>query len=253
MPEPHTPLARFTEQVVPDSTPPRFELTPWRDRFGVVAGITGAGPGADMGIGGETARDEVESRWRRLMRGVGASAVVVSRQVHGTAIAKWKHSDGINIVAGYDGHVTSVPGLLLAVTLADCVPVYLTAAEGGVVALVHAGWRGIAAGILERALDELAADGWAARDLVMHCGVSICGGCYEVGSEVHRAVTGCEVAAPAGLDLREELVARAQLLEIKEVTISTYCTIHTAGRFFSHRGSGGANSRMVAYLGRFSA
>jgi len=83
----------------------------------------------------------------------------------------------------------------------------------------------------------------------MHCGVGICGRCYEVGSEVAGALTGAAASASAQVDLRELLVHQAQELGIGAVTVSPWCTAHDHDRFFSHRASGGGDGRQVAYLG----
>jgi hypothetical protein len=150
-----------------------------------------------------------------------------------------------------DGHVTRQPGVLLTVTVADCVPIYLAAPESGLVALLHAGWRGIADGILEHAVTTI---GTTARihhrDIVMHCGVSICGNCYEVGSEVAERLNGRSDGTATHVDLRSILAARAATLGVGAVTISAYCTAHHHDRFFSHRASRGQDGRQVAYLGR---
>jgi copper oxidase (laccase) domain-containing protein len=85
-------------------------------------------------------------------------------------------------------------------------------------------------------------------ELIIHCGVGICGPCYEVGPEVQFAVLGSP--RPAGpLDLREALAARARTLGCTAVSVSGWCTAHDADRFFSHRRSGGRDGRMLAYLG----
>jgi len=97
----------------------------------------------------------------------------------------------------------------------------------------------------------LAATGAAAGDITMHCGVGICGLCYEVGSEV---ITGCGLPAegpgPWHLDLRDHLAATAESLGIRAVTVSGWCSAHDRHSFYSHRASRGTDGRMVAYLGR---
>ncbi len=118
-------------------------------------------------------------------------------------------------------------------------------------ALVHAGWRGTAAGVLERGIARLAAvAGVIESDVVMHCGVGICGDCYEVGSEV---MAGCglarEGAGPWHLDLRSRLVEEAGRLGVREVSSSGWCSAHDRPAFYSHRASRGSDGRMVAYLG----
>lgn len=86
-----------------------------------------------------------------------------------------------------DGAITTRPGLAVGVVTADCVPVLLANPAGDVVAAVHAGWRGLAAGVVEAALQAL--EGWAtAGTLVAALGPSARGCCYEVGPEVVEAV-----------------------------------------------------------------
>jgi copper oxidase (laccase) domain-containing protein len=89
-----------------------------------------------------------------------------------------------------------------------------------------------------------------AGDIVMHCGVAICGECYEVGSEVVQALTGRAADAAERVDLRALLVHQARALGIQDITVSPWCSAHDRERFFSHRASGGSDGRMVAYLGR---
>jgi len=84
----------------------------------------------------------------------------------------------------------------------------------------------------------------------MHCGVGICGACYEVGPEVLPRFDAGTDAGPQRLDLRAVLVAQAHRLGVGEVSVSPWCSAHDHDRFFSHRASGGHDGRMVAYLGR---
>jgi YfiH family protein len=240
--------------IAPASSIPRLELAGWRERFGVVAGITTRAGGFDVGLHSSQPTGEVMSRWLALAGGAvpGFSAVAVSRQVHANRVAthRGRHV-GILLADGFDGHTTEEDGILLAVTVADCVPVYLIAPGTRAITLLHAGWRGVAAGILETGIRIVCErSGPSPADVVMHCGVSICGDCYEVGPEVHMAVNGTRVAGPCPLDLRAALVDRARRMGVKEVTVSPWCTAHDSDRFFSHRGSHGSDGRMVAYLGR---
>jgi copper oxidase (laccase) domain-containing protein len=130
------------------------------------------------------------------------------------------------------------------------VPVYLVVPGRGI-ALLHAGWRGAAGGILSHGLERLlAATSSAPSQVVMHCGVGICGTCYEVGSEV---MVGCGMPAegpgPWHLDLRDRLMEQAQAAGLRSATTSSWCSAHDSSYFFSHRRSGGRDGRMVAYLG----
>jgi hypothetical protein len=232
------------------------ELTPWRERFGVLAGITtrAGSPGAGFGFLTPAPAADVVAAWRAFAAGWGGAfpTLVVGLQIHGRAVAihdapppGWILRDGI------DGHVTGTQGVLLAVTVADCIPVYVLHPASGTMGLLHIGWRGAAAGMLEAgiaAVHEVTGD--TEGDLVIHCGVGICGDCYEVGPEVLGAVTGGEATAPGRLDLRAQLAERASRCGVGEITCSTWCAAHDASWFYSHRRSHGADGRMVAYLGR---
>jgi YfiH family protein len=235
--------------------PPRLELARWRDELGLVAGITGRGGGVgrgfDLGLWSEAPVGEVMSRWRLFRAALpGFSTVVLGNQVHGTEVRTVGPAGGWLQVEGVDGWVTTSPGVLLTVTIADCIPVYL-AVPGRGIALLHAGWRGTAEGIMSRGVAALAAAARAeAAEIVMHCGVGICGQCYEVGSEV---VMGCGQTpggtGPWHVDLREVLADQAAALGIRAATRSTRCSAHERPTFYSHRASRGADGRMVAYLG----
>jgi YfiH family protein len=242
------------ETAVPGGLP-RFELGRWRDELGLVAGITGRGEepgrGFDLGLWSDAPVGEVMSRWRRLRRAFpGFSATILGNQIHGTEVKSVGPSRGWVHLEGIDGWVTTVPGVLLTVTVADCIPVYLAVPHKGV-ALLHAGWRGAAGGILGRGLECLIGATRAdSADVVMHCGVGICGACYEVGSEV---LTGCGLPSdgpgPWHLDLRGTLAEQAVRLGITRITLSSHCSAHDRPTFYSHRASKGSDGRMVAYLG----
>jgi YfiH family protein len=222
----------------------------------VVAGITERGEAGDfsMGLWSEEPVIGVTERWRAFRRWMASRfpTVVMAHQVH-SAEVRW-HSAleaGWHVGDGYDGHLAAEPGLLLVVTVADCVPIYVVDRRGRGLGLLHAGWRGTAAGMLEagvRALCERS--GGDPMDLAVHLGVGICGECYEVGPEVAWAVRGEGARGPVHLDLRAELAARARRLGVDEVTVSAFCSAHDGARFFSHRASQGDGGRMVAYLGR---
>jgi copper oxidase (laccase) domain-containing protein len=233
----------------------RYEIPGWAERYRVIAGITARGSepgrGFDLGLWSKEPVGEVMSRWlafRRAMDQFGA--VALGNQVHGTELMTLNSGRGWVYVDGIDGWITTTAGILLTVTIADCIPVYLVAPGKGV-ALLHAGWRGTAGGILGTGIKRLASATMVSPDqLLMHCGVGICGQCYEVGSEVMR---GCGAAAdgpgPWHMDLRSTLIAQARKAGLTRVTTSSWCSAHDRGHFYSHRASRGADGRMVAYLG----
>ena len=245
----------MTESPVP-GTVPRFELAEWR-RHGVVAGITGRGtPGRpfDLGLGGAaTPTGASRDNWRDLLACFpGFRGATLSRQVHGREI-NWGDPEqiaGLVVQPGFDGHAAESPGILLTVTVADCIPVYLVDPERRLALLIHAGWRGTAAGILPLAIQQMADRGAVVDNLLMHCGVGICGECYEVGREVFEA---CRLTPPdpgrGRLDLRKVLEDQGRSAGVSHISSSSHCSAHHRERFFSHRASGGGDGRMVAYLG----
>jgi hypothetical protein len=242
------------ELPVPGSVP-RFEVPGWRARYGVAAGITGrggaVGRGFDLGLWTDAPVGEVMSRWRAFRHAEGFRATILGNQVHQTRVAWHEDGTGWIQIEGVDGHATRRPGLLLTVTVADCIPVYLIDPVSRAVALLHSGWRGTAGRILERGVELLVERaGAAASDIVMHCGVGICGECYEVGSEV---MTGCGIEpvgpGPWHVDLRAVLADQAWGLGIRQISTSQFCSGHDRPLFHSHRASAGRDGRMVAYLG----
>jgi YfiH family protein len=240
------------ESAVRDSTVPRLELDDWADRYGLVAGITTRERGFNLGLWTEEPVGQVMGRWRTFRTAFSGRfpAVILSHQVHGSSVA-WHEQvpPGWLVLDGHDGHATADQGVLLTITVADCIPVYL-AVPGRAVALVHAGWRGVAGGILKTAAQLLAArSATPISGIVTHCGIGICGKCYEVGSEVATQLTGQPVQGQSHIDLRALLARQAADCGIHQITISGACSSHEHERFFSHRASGGRDGRMVAYLG----
>ncbi|CAN5808847.1 hypothetical protein BH23GEM6_BH23GEM6_20360 [soil metagenome] len=244
-------------EVLEQGATPIWRNPVWSKRFPwLIQGITGTGAdgGFDLGLFGDQPVGAAMQRWRELIDHAGLPGAVHSRQVHGGEIylhqqVGWK---GLLVMNGFDGHVAAIPGLMLTVSIADCVPVAIIDAESRVVSLVHAGWRGVAAGIAEKAVEMLVDLGSRRESLHAHSGPSICGDCYEVGPEVHRAVNGTETVPEnsAPIDLRASLSERVVGRGVpgENVTISAHCTRCGPGSFFSHRG--GSSARQMSILGR---
>jgi YfiH family protein len=154
-----------------------------------------------------------------------------------------------------DAAVTGSAHIALAALSADCVPLALADPEGGLTAVVHAGWRGAARGVLEATLESLIAKGGSAARLHLHAGPAICGRCYPVGDEVISALAAVDAGAAhaatidhegpgRGVDLRTFLVARATARGIRpsRITISHRCTAEDPD-LFSHRRDGTSSTR----------
>ncbi|MEW5919254.1 MAG: polyphenol oxidase family protein, partial [Gemmatimonadota bacterium] len=182
--------------AVPKGTEPVAIAVP-----GIVAFTTTRARG-DFNVLGDRPSGDVLQRWLTLQDELGVTRFGYAKQVHGNRVvvhnAGWT---GWLRVPDADGHLTNTPSTALAVTLADCVPIFLSHASG-MIGLLHAGWRGTSAGIVGRAIEELRFRGVPAHELSAHLGPAICGKCYEVGPEVIAAVLRRHVASPQPLDLR---------------------------------------------------
>jgi hypothetical protein len=237
-----------------DARLPALVHPEWADAFPwLVQGTTTRGPDGDefdLGFFSHGSPPErVHAHWNRLLAATAMPAAVLARQVHEAEVRVHDASPpGLQVVEPCDGHATREAGVLLAVTVADCVPVFLVDAAARRVALVHAGWRGTAAGVLERGLSRLGTSG-GAHAVHVHLGPAICGECYEVGPEVFEALGAPRPTRPTPLDLRGELARRAVAcgVDLGRVTVSEHCTRCTGSALFSHRA--GDLGRQVGYLG----
>lgn len=229
---------------------PRWQAAPVHGglcAFSTRRGGVSTGPFESMNLGMSTADAPVrvaENR-RRFIHALGldAARLATAGQVHGTRIAE---VDTPGHSPGCDALVTSVPGLALAVTAADCAPVAVLAP--GWVGAAHAGWRGAAAGLpaaLARAVRERAGDDPALTAIIGPC---IRGCCYEVGPEVARRFPAAAVSlkhskhrldlsTAIGIQLLDAGVAAAALFD------SSVCTACAPDWYFSHRRDAGVTGR----------
>ncbi|HSM05211.1 MAG TPA: polyphenol oxidase family protein [Longimicrobiales bacterium] len=226
----------------------------WSQRWPwLVQGVTvpGEGRDRDFGLFGSGPAGVVVEWWEGLLLATGMTAVVHARQPHGATVrVHTLAGPGLHLSAPADAHAGRDAGLLMAVTVADCVPAFLVAQRARAVAMVHAGWRGAAAGILERAVALLGERfGVHPGETALHLGPSICGDCYEVGPEVHEALGEPVPDGPMPVDLPANLARRARSLGIpeEETTRSSLCTLCGPVDFFSHRR--GDAGRQVGFLG----
>jgi polyphenol oxidase len=202
--------------------------------LGVTALTTGRGAGSFGTQSDEPVRD-VMARWSALRVRLGASRLATAAQVHGDAVLE--HQEGWTgwlRAHAADGHLAVARGTAMAVTVADCVPVFL-AHPSGATAILHSGWRGTAARITERVIRRLHALGLAPGDLRLHCGPAICGRCYEVSADVALRLTGKDPGRAVAVDLRAIIVGQARALGVRHLSASALCTRCDNDRLFSHR------------------
>jgi polyphenol oxidase len=215
----------------------QLELVDDFSAFGIHAFTTTRQVGSFSSASDEPVR-EVMGRWDSLRATVaeeGVTRLASMRQLHGSDLlihvpgwAGWLRAGDA------DGHVAMERGTAAVVSAADCVPVCM-AHSSGAIALLHAGWRGTAARIVERAIDALAERGCVPAELRVHLGPAICGKCYEVGVDVAERLVGSRPQKPVLVDLRAIIAAQARARGVREVTSSARCTKCDGDRFFSHR------------------
>jgi hypothetical protein len=287
---------------------PGFSRIPWMlQAFSLRRGGVCRAPAAGLNLGFtlQAKRTEVEENRRRFFGQLGAERFTHAflRQTHSSTVYQVARDASGNLeyqLAGLsvppplsgpqpegDALLTDQPGLLLSVRTADCLPVLLVDPRQRAVAVVHAGWRGALARIVEKAVGEMRRlFGSQPEDLLAALGPSIRVCCYEVGQEVVDAFRGCfahdekffrrdpaasgparaaaaplsslslhppgHAAAPAArLDLvavaEEQLVCAG--LRAANIQTVPFCTACRTDLFFSHRKEGSLTGRMLAVIG----
>jgi YfiH family protein len=205
--------------------------------------------------------DEAQCVEENLRRVSAASGVALDRAAripleHGTRVVTVTQP---GLAPPGDALVTIRPGLPLALTVADCLPLYL-AAPGRAVAVVHCGWRGLAAGIVSAALDALA-EAAATPRAQWHAwvgpGIGAC--CYDLPWEDARHFVGLDPRAmppprrDAGrvpVDLVRHAIGQLRAGGLDEARVRSFggCTACQPERFFSHRRDRGRSGRMLAWI-----
>ncbi|MEJ2515061.1 MAG: peptidoglycan editing factor PgeF [Gammaproteobacteria bacterium] len=230
-----------------------FVIPDWPAPVGVAAASTtrtgGASPppwdSLNLGehVGDEAAR--VAENRRRLARALSLpEAPAWLTQVHGTRVLALD-DPALPGDRRADAAVTARPGRVLAVLTADCAPVLLCRRDGGRVGVAHAGWRGLAAGVLEAAVSAMET---APAELLAWVGPAIGPGAYEVGPEVRQACLAgggdAEACFLPGRGDRWQFdlpgLARRRLarLGLERIYGGQSCTASEPDRFFSHRRDG---------------
>lgn len=192
------------------------------------------GPYASLNLGLWTDDDagRIRDNRERVRAAAGASRLAQGRQVHGTRVVV--DAEGIEEA---DGQVISGRGVAAVVLVADCLPVALAGPER--VGVVHAGWRGLVAGVLEAGVEVT-----GAVCAAIGPGIGPC--CYEVGDDV-RAVFG---TSERTLDLKAIARGRLEAAGVREIHDCGLCTSCDAERFFSHRRDRGVTGRQAGLAWR---
>lgn len=169
-------------------------------------------------------------------------------QVHGTNVVSLNDqcsverqpNNGSPLIA--DGVMTNTHSRVCAIMTADCMPVFLCDRSGQEVALLHAGWRGLAAGIVESAIEKMQAN---AKDIFVWAGPSIGPKHFEVGKDVQRQLGGSSNCYTAHADIDKVfanlyliLAERLSRVGIADYSHSSSCTFRDNDQYFSYRRDG---------------
>ncbi|WP_454049071.1 peptidoglycan editing factor PgeF [Cellulomonas sp. Marseille-Q8402] len=215
-----------------------------RAGFTTRSGGVSAAPWDTLDLGLNVGDDPARVRENRARVAAWAGAPLAwATQVHGTGVhvLGGEPGPGEDTVGDADALVSTVRGAGVGVLVADCVPVLLADAQAGVVGAVHAGRRGLVAGVVQAALAEMVARGAAPARVRAAVGPAISGPRYEVPEQMQREVaavvpeTACRTdAGTPGLDLPGGVAAVLRRAGVADVLVTGWCT-DSDDRFFSHR------------------
>lgn len=235
--------------IVPDWPAPSNVKALQTTRHGGIS----ATPYDTLNLGLHVGDDPVRvNRNRQMLAPLMPSEPVWLEQVHGTVVAN-ADAAACRVVA--DASVARQRGSVCVVMTADCLPVLLCDEAGTVVGAAHAGWKGLAAGVIEATVKEM---GVEPRKLMAWLGPAIGPEAFEVGGEVREAFMSHDVKAAAAFKSHGEqgkyhadiyLLMRQRLgaLGITRIFGGSYCTYHQKDKFFSYRRDG-VTGRMGTFV-----
>jgi YfiH family protein len=228
--------------------------------FTTRTGGVSRGPYAALNLAGTVADAPADVRTNRELvcrpLGIDARRVQACTQVHGTAVHRVlaRAADGAFLDPTYrwpegDGLVSDQPGVAVSVFGADCLPVLLWRRDRPLVAAVHAGWRGLVDGILERAVDALG--GGAVLGVAVGAGIGPC--CYPVSQDVRDRFAvrfGAGVVCGEAVDLADAAVTALIGSDVPRsaVWVLGGCTACDRARWFSFRRDGAPTGRQAGLI-----
>jgi len=218
------------------------------------AGGVSTGPFASFNLGVRAGDDpQAVAANRTRLNALLPQAPRWLRQVHGSLVVE---ADTLSEEPEADAAIARRPGTVCAVLVADCIAVLLADRAGGTVGIAHAGWRGLARGVIENTVRTMASAG---RDLIAYLGPGIGPAAFEVGNDVREAFLARDASAAAAFKPHTEgkwladlfLLARQclQRAGVHEIHGGALCTYSDARRFFSYRRER-TTGRMAAVIWR---
>lgn len=223
----------------------------------------------NLGLNREDDPQKVRENFNRFCAAIGVDAakLVFSAQIHGDVVRVCTAADagiGLDRPIHYeaDALITDVPGLALAVFSADCLPILLYDPERAVVAAVHAGWRGTALGIVEKAVEKMVEHyGCDAGNILAAIGPGISKCCFETHEDVPNAMTeALGASALRFIEVREDGKFKVDLkglnalrlermgVRAANIAISDECTACLSDKYWSHRVTRGDRGSMAAII-----
>jgi len=221
------------------------------------AGGVSTGPYASFNLGTSTRDDpaavsENRARLRRLL----PQEPLWLRQVHANGVVDADNAAPLPVA---DASVACRSGTVCVILVADCIPVFLTDRTGSIIAAAHAGWRGLASGVLNKTIEVMCARGARAAELMAYLGPGIGRTAFEVGPDVVRAFTAHDGDAAHAFVPHGETkwlcdlfwLARRSLARagVRDVYGGELCTYSDPRRFYSHRRDK-TTGRMAALIWR---
>ncbi|GAB4017323.1 peptidoglycan editing factor PgeF [Spirosoma koreense] len=211
----------------------------------------------NLGINTDDEQTNVDENRRRFFTALGAdpsAPFASSHQVHGTEVLYTTNSGRFE---GYDALITDQPGLLIGVTVADCVPVLVYDAANQAVAAIHAGWRGTVGGIVGKTLAEMQQRfGTSPQSCYAYVGTCIDACSFEVGPEVAELFAQAFKRTDSDTDTCyvDLQAANKQFLTDfgipdKQISVSPFSTVLNNDDYFSYRAEDGNTGRMLAVIG----
>lgn len=219
-----------------------------------VGGVS-CGAYASLNLGDHVGDDPLAvAENRRRVAAYLPAAPLWLKQVHGVDVLDAAQFSGVSSAPTGDASFTRISGAVCAVMTADCLPVLLCDRVGRVVAVAHAGWRGLAAGVLAKTVQAMALPG---AQLLAYLGPAIGPQAFEVGDEVRKIFVDAHREAAAAFQPLHSgkwladlyLLARQALgrCGVEAVYGGGYCTVHEEARFFSYRRDG-ESGRMASLI-----
>lgn len=237
--------------IIPHSLPSQRILSGFTTRQG---GVSSA-PFDSLNLSLSTTDDPraVRENYILLYRhlGIDGTNTALMRQRHSSSVIKVSES---GIYDSVDGMVTDIPGLLLGVRVADCVPVLLYDPDSHAAGVVHCGWRPVVSGILENTLRLMKRE-WNTEPakVIFALGPSAGSCCYEIGAEVAVRMRNSSILNRDGrlyADLHAEIMSCLGEAGVGKANIESirHCTICTPSLYYSHRRDRELSGRMMGYI-----